>query len=36
VATTAREIRSSNLRVAKRFTDQDKDRFLQDAFEFMA
>lgn len=36
VATTATEIRSSNLRVSKRFTDRDKDRFLQDAFEFMA
>jgi hypothetical protein len=30
------EIRSSNLRVTKRFTDQDKDHFLQEAFEFMA
>jgi TIR domain len=36
LATTVMEIRSSNLRVSKRFTDQDKDRFLQDAFEFMA
>jgi hypothetical protein len=33
---TVTEIRSSNLRVTKRFTDQDKDHFLQDAFEFMA
>jgi TIR domain len=29
-------LRSSNLRVAKRFTDRDKDHFLQDAFEYMA
>jgi hypothetical protein len=28
--------RSSNLRVAKRFTDQDKDRFLHEAFEYIA
>jgi hypothetical protein len=28
--------RSSNLRVSKRFSDQDKDRFLHEAFEFMA
>jgi hypothetical protein len=28
--------RSSNLRVAKRFTDQDKDRFLHDAFDYIA
>jgi hypothetical protein len=31
-----RDIRSSNLRVAKRFTDRDKDRFLHDAFEYIA
>jgi hypothetical protein len=30
------EIRSSNLRVKKRFTDRDKDKFLSDAFEYMA
>jgi hypothetical protein len=35
-AATVTEIRSSNLRVTKRFTDQDKDHFLQEAFEFMA
>jgi hypothetical protein len=29
-------IRSSNLRVAKRFSDHDKDRFLHEAFEYMA
>ncbi len=29
-------LRSSNLRVAKRFTDADKDRHLNDAFEYMA
>ncbi|WP_316159458.1 TIR domain-containing protein [Bradyrhizobium sp. SZCCHNRI3042] len=28
--------RSSNLRVAKRFTDHDKDEFLHEAFEFIA
>jgi TIR domain len=28
--------RSSNLRVAKRFTQQDKEAFLQDSFEFVA
>jgi hypothetical protein len=28
--------RSSNLRVAKRFSDHDKDMFLQEAFEFIA
>src|SRR5262249_7608956 len=33
---TAMGVRSSNLRVSKRFTDQDKDHFLQDAFEFIA
>ena len=33
VSTTAR---SSNLRVAKRFTQHDKEVFLQDAFEFIA
>jgi hypothetical protein len=32
----ATDTRSSNLRVTKRFTDQDKDHFLHDAFEFMA
>jgi TIR domain len=30
------DIRSSNLRVAKRFGDRDKDRFLHEAFEYMA
>jgi TIR domain-containing protein len=30
------DIRSSNLRVAKRFSDRDKDRFLHEAFEYMA
>jgi hypothetical protein len=30
------QIRSSNLRVKKTFTDRDKDRFLSDAFEYMA
>lgn len=30
------DIRSSNLRVTKRFTDRDKDRFLHDAFEYLA
>jgi hypothetical protein len=30
------EMRSSNLRVTKRFTDHDKDRFLQEAFEYIA
>lgn len=30
------DIRSSNLRVAKRFTDRDKDRFLHEAFEYLA
>ena len=28
--------RSSNLRIRKTFTDRDKDRFLEDAFEFIA
>ncbi|WP_291306723.1 MULTISPECIES: hypothetical protein [unclassified Devosia] len=28
-------LRSSNLRLAKSFTDRDRDRFLHDAFEFM-
>jgi hypothetical protein len=32
----ATKIRSSNLRVAKRFTDQDRDRFLHDSFEYLA
>jgi hypothetical protein len=35
-AATVTEIRSSNLRVTKGFTDQDKDHFLEEAFEFMA
>jgi TIR domain len=30
------QARSSNLRVAKRFTDHDKDEFQHDAFEFIA
>lgn len=30
------EMRSSNLRVKKAFTDRDKDKFLSDAFEYMA
>lgn len=30
------EVRSSNLRVAKRFNDRDKDHFLQEAFEYVA
>jgi len=30
------EIRSSNLRLAKRFNDHDKDHFLQEAFEYFA
>jgi hypothetical protein len=30
------ELRSGNLRVKKTFTDRDKDRFLSDAFEYMA
>jgi hypothetical protein len=30
------DVRSSNLRVAKRFTDRDKDRFMHDAFEYVA
>jgi len=29
-------IRSSNLRVAKKFTDRDKEQFLHEAFEYMA
>lgn len=29
-------IRSSNLRIRKEFTDQERDRFLMDAFEYMA
>jgi hypothetical protein len=32
----APSVRSSNLRVAKRFTDQDRDRFLHDSFEYLA
>ena len=32
----ATAVRSSNLRVAKRFTQHDKEVFLQDAFEFIA
>jgi hypothetical protein len=28
--------RSSNLRIKKSFTDKDKDKFLEDAFEYMA
>jgi hypothetical protein len=30
------EIRSSNLRLAKRFNDHDKDHFLHEAFDYMA
>jgi len=30
------EVRSSNLRVKKEFSDRDKDRFLRDAFEYIA
>lgn len=30
------ELRSSNLRIAKQFTDQEKDKFLDDAFEYIA
>lgn len=30
------EVRSSNLRVKKQFTDLERDRFLAEAFEFMA
>jgi hypothetical protein len=30
------ELRSSNLRIKKEFSEADKDRFLDDAFEFMA
>jgi hypothetical protein len=33
---SATSVRSSNLRVAKRFTDQDRDRFLHDCFEYLA
>lgn len=29
-------LRSSNLRIKKSFTDRDKDKFLEDAFEYMA
>lgn len=35
-ATTSPLPRSSNLRVTKRFTDQDKDGFLYNGFEFLA
>ncbi len=34
--TTMREIRSSNLRATRRFTDHEKDQFLLTAFEYMA
>jgi hypothetical protein len=34
--TASRDPRSSNLRLRKSFTDHDRDRFLDDAFEFMA
>ncbi len=30
------DIRSSNLRIRKDFTDRDRDRFLQDSFEYIA
>ena len=30
------DIRSSNLRVQKEFTDRDRDRFLQESFEYIA
>jgi hypothetical protein len=36
VPQTRPDVRSSNLRIAKRFTDQDKDRFLQEAFDYIA
>jgi hypothetical protein len=35
-ATVVMGPRSSNLRVAKRFTDQDKDQFLHEAFDYIA
>lgn len=34
--TIQRDIRSGNLRVKKRFTDHEKDQFLDDAFEYIA
>jgi len=34
--TIHRETRSGNLRIKKQFTDQEKDQFLDDAFEFIA
>jgi len=33
---TASDVRSSNLRLRRTFTDQDKDNFLEEAFEFIA
>jgi hypothetical protein len=36
IASVPTGARSSNLRVAKRFTQHESDRFLQDAFEFIA
>src|SRR5205814_5512520 len=30
------QVRSSNLRIKKRFSDHDKDQFLDDTFEYMA
>jgi hypothetical protein len=35
-STTPSDARSSNLRVAKRFTDRDKDKVLHEAFEYLA
>jgi hypothetical protein len=35
-ASRSRDVRSSNLRVAKRFGDRDKDGFLHEAFEYIA
>jgi len=34
--TTSTIIRSSNLRITKHFTERDKDKFQQDAFDYMA
>lgn len=36
VITNTRKLRSSNLRVKKEFTDRDKNKFLIDAFEYVA
>lgn len=36
VTTRTRDIRSGNLRIKRKFTDHEKDRFLDEAFEYIA